>query len=247
MATKLKNMKITSVDLVEAGANQKADINFFKGRGEEMATENEQMMKSIQCLNEKLDALLKSTSESEVSENSEITPENSGIIPEEPEVIEEIPEETPEMEVEKSADISDVKKLIDVQLSDIRKENEQIRKENAQLKKTIELSKYEQIAKKYEVIGENPKELAQTLYDYQQAGGDFYQNYISILDKAYDIQNNSDVFKEFGSSRSNDENSRVDSVIKSYTENGLSEYEAYAKAAIEHPELMAEYDELYRG
>lgn len=31
MATKLKNMRLTSVDLVRRGANQEADICFFKG------------------------------------------------------------------------------------------------------------------------------------------------------------------------------------------------------------------------
>lgn len=31
MATKLKNMRLTSVDLVPAGANQEADICLFKG------------------------------------------------------------------------------------------------------------------------------------------------------------------------------------------------------------------------
>ncbi|MGN0999681.1 MAG: hypothetical protein ACI4PO_09035 [Faecousia sp.] len=31
MATKLKNMRLTSVDLVPAGANQEADICLYKG------------------------------------------------------------------------------------------------------------------------------------------------------------------------------------------------------------------------
>ena len=30
MATKLKNLRLTSVDLVRAGANQEADISLFK-------------------------------------------------------------------------------------------------------------------------------------------------------------------------------------------------------------------------
>lgn len=34
MATKLKNMRLTSVDLVRRGANQEADICFFKGLNE---------------------------------------------------------------------------------------------------------------------------------------------------------------------------------------------------------------------
>ena len=35
MATKLKNMRLTSVDLVKSGANQKADICLFKSAEEE--------------------------------------------------------------------------------------------------------------------------------------------------------------------------------------------------------------------
>lgn len=40
MATKLKNMKVTSVDLVRAGANQEADICLFKSADTEEATES---------------------------------------------------------------------------------------------------------------------------------------------------------------------------------------------------------------
>lgn len=37
VATKLKNMKLTSVDLVRAGANQEADICLFKSADENEA------------------------------------------------------------------------------------------------------------------------------------------------------------------------------------------------------------------
>ena len=40
MATKLKNMKVTSVDLVRAGANQEADICLFKSADAVDATES---------------------------------------------------------------------------------------------------------------------------------------------------------------------------------------------------------------
>lgn len=45
MATKLKNMKLTSVDLVKAGANQKADICLYKSA--EGATTQEEAEKGI--------------------------------------------------------------------------------------------------------------------------------------------------------------------------------------------------------
>ena len=40
MATKLKKMKLTSVDLVRAGANQEADICLFKSADPPEATES---------------------------------------------------------------------------------------------------------------------------------------------------------------------------------------------------------------
>lgn len=40
MATKLKNMHLTSVDLVRAGANQEADICLYKSADTQEATEN---------------------------------------------------------------------------------------------------------------------------------------------------------------------------------------------------------------
>lgn len=47
MATKLKNMRLTSVDLVRAGANQEADICLFKGMGAEPRTEEPKPTKTV--------------------------------------------------------------------------------------------------------------------------------------------------------------------------------------------------------
>ena len=251
MPNKLKDLTITSVDLVEAGANQKANIQIVKGKDNEMPQNTEtsvdlnQLAKSIADLvSSQIDELLKSNSDnSEVIEN---TQENSEVIPEESEVIEETSEVT-EDDVAKAANAEEVKKLIELNLASIRKENSEIRKQNDELKKSLELVQYEQIAKKYEAIGENPKELANKLYKYKQAGDDFYTDYISILDKSLSVQNETGVFKEFGTSKTNDNGSQIDTVIKSYIEKGLTEFEAYEKAALDHPELLREYDESYRG
>ena len=244
MPNKLKDLTITSVDLVEAGANQKANIQIVKGKDNEMPQNTEtsvdlnQLAKSIADLvSSQIDELLKSNSDnSEVIEN---TQENSEVIEETSEVTED--------DVAKAANAEEVKKLIELNLASIRKENSEIRKQNDELKKSLELVQYEQIAKKYEAIGENPKELANKLYKYKQAGDDFYTDYISILDKSLSVQNVTGVFKEFGTSKTNDNGSQIDTVIKSYIEKGLTEFEAYEKAALDHPELLREYDESYRG
>ncbi len=47
MATKLKNVRLTSVDLVRAGANQEADICLFKGMGAEARTEEPNPTKTV--------------------------------------------------------------------------------------------------------------------------------------------------------------------------------------------------------
>ncbi len=49
MATKLKNMKLTSVDLVRAGANQEADIGLFKSAGPQ-AEYDEALVKSARSI-----------------------------------------------------------------------------------------------------------------------------------------------------------------------------------------------------
>jgi hypothetical protein len=46
MATKLKKMHLTSVDLVRAGANQEADICLFKSAGEKQDAPGKTISKS---------------------------------------------------------------------------------------------------------------------------------------------------------------------------------------------------------
>lgn len=48
MATELKKIKLTSVDLVRAGANQEAEIDLFKSAGAEV--HHEALSKSVRSI-----------------------------------------------------------------------------------------------------------------------------------------------------------------------------------------------------
>lgn len=224
MANRLTDMEITSVDLVEAGANQKANIEIVKGKA---MTEqfNEEMISQI--IEKKLQELLKANEEAtETVEETVETVETE---------VEDVASEDVEKSAVTNAYILKMAEKIDI-----------VKAENAELKKKLEMRDYEEIAKKYEVTGHNPKELAQKLYKAKNTGNEFYDFYVAELDNALAIQEQSGIFKEIGTSRENEQGS-LKTVFKGYEDAGISSLEWYEKAASEYPELLEEYDRMYRG
>lgn len=123
----------------------------------------------------------------------------------------------------------------------------------AAIEKQVEMENYRQIAKSYAVLGENETELADNLYNLAKSDKASYDAFIAVLDKSKDLVEKSGVFAEIGKSdRGMTGGSTVDKVEAAANEimksdATMTREQAVAKAWIDHPELIAEYDAQYRA
>ena len=263
MATKLKKMRLTSVDLVRAGANQKADICLYKsantGQIDNQRKDGSNMIKIDKSLFtpeelEQYEALIaKASVDPEIGEE-EMEKEKPPFPPrrEETEKADDDFDDEEDFELDKkrgckkSADDYErealFKSVIDRQEARI-----------ADLEKSLAMKGFTEIAKKYAVLGENPEELAKTLYDMSQADGDLYNRYVDSLEKSLDLVEKSGMFAEIGKSRfqagASTTVGKVEAIAKSYMENdaALTYDSALAKAWENNPDLVAEYDMEYKA
>lgn len=113
-----------------------------------------------------------------------------------------------------------------------------------------------EVAKKYEILGQKPDELGAQLYDLKKSDEKMYNTCISMLDGQLALIEKSPTFAEIGKS-----GNRGSSVAGGTAEDkadakareimkadpSISYTDAIAKAWIDNPELMDEYDEEYFG
>ncbi len=107
------------------------------------------------------------------------------------------------------------------------------------------------VAKKYEILGKKPEELAVTLKSLKDAGGNLYDDMIAMLDASKAAVEKAGTFGELGKSGGTG-TSGADAAwakIEKHAEElkkaspNLTKAEAIDKAAAEHPELVAEYEQ----
>lgn len=137
----------------------------------------------------------------------------------------------------------------------LKKELEAVR----ELRKSMEMKEYMDIAKKYEGIGKKPEDLAKTLYEMKQAGDGVYKSYMDALDEQVSIVEKSGLFVEIGKSGSNGPSyvavgkSEAEGKIEALaaeirkSDASISYHESIAKAWEQNPDLIAAYDDAYRG
>lgn len=119
------------------------------------------------------------------------------------------------------------------------------------LEKSAEMKEFTDIAKKYAALGENEEELAQTLYDMKKSNEANYNAYISTLDRSLNLVEKSGLFTEIGKSAQGSGASdatgkaeaRAQEIMKA--DPSIDHATAIAKAWIEDPALLAQYDEEY--
>ena len=121
------------------------------------------------------------------------------------------------------------------------------------LKKSIEMKDMTEIAKKYAPLGKNETELAQTLYDMKKSNEANYNAYIAVLDESLGLVEKSGLFTEVGKSFSGNPAGGVVAKVEAAANDimksdaSLTREEAIAKAWIDHPEFVREYDAEYKG
>lgn len=102
------------------------------------------------------------------------------------------------------------------------------------------------VAKKYELIGKKAEELAPVLKSLKDAGGNAYDQMISVLDAGLDVVEKSGMFTEIGKRGDGDVNAWVtiekhaSDIQKSFP--SLTREQAIDKACAAHPELVQEYE-----
>ena len=123
-----------------------------------------------------------------------------------------------------------------------------------ELKKSIEMKDMTEIAKKYAPLGKKEDDLAQTLYDMKKSNEANYNAYVAILDESLAMVQKSGLFAEVGKSAGGYSTAggavakveaAANEIMKS--DASLSRDEAIAKAWIDHPELVREYEAEYKG
>ncbi len=127
--------------------------------------------------------------------------------------------------------------------------------ELATLKKSYEMDKMIEVAKKYAPLGKKEEELAQTLLDMKKSNEANYNAYIAILDESLGYVEKSGLFSEVGKSARGSSVAGGSAVDKAEAKAreiqksnpGMSHDEAIAKAWMENPDLVAEYDKEYFG
>lgn len=263
MATKLKKMRLTSVDLVRAGANQKADICLYKSANPpnyncQTRKEGNSMIKIDKSLFsaeelEMYNALIeKAMVDPEVGEE-EMEKEKPPVAPKRRAIYRDDEEDFDfEDDLDKGCGTRTRKSIAaedDVFKTAIERQEARI----AELEKSLAMKEFSEIAKKYAALGENEEELAKTLYDMYQASEETYNKYINTLNKSLELVEKSGLFSEIGKSAgmngSADVLGRVEEIAKSYmkSDSSLNRYQALAKAWGDNPELIAEYDREYRA
>ena len=120
------------------------------------------------------------------------------------------------------------------------------------LEKSIEMNEFTEIAKKYAPLGEKEDELADTLYAMKKSSEENYNAYIGVLEKSLSLVEKSGVFAEIGKSASGATGNTVDKISAAADEIMKSDAtitrdQAVAKAWIENPELVAEYEKEYNA
>lgn len=266
MATKLKNLKITSTDLVDQGANPDAHICLFKS-----AQPPDLPCKEVKEASEgELDLLLEEEPElNETEEDSmkkglekEMTPEDKkafedlakryGMEVTEKEVVvtveKKVEVETP---VEKGADALLLEKNYQenvAKMAELEKELGSAKEEMASMKKSLVLKELEELAAPYEMLGKKKEELAQTLYKMRDSGEEVFSEYKKSLDEQLALVGKSNMFNEVGSSNSGSgsvEKNLDGKVAEIQKRDGIPRAEAMVKAYEENPEMALEYEKNY--
>lgn len=170
---------------------------------------------------------------------------------------EEVEDEKPPVPPKKKTEKAEVDDVEDTKKSAPEEVNPEIKKaleEVAELKKSIEMSQMAQVAKKYAPLGKKEEELTQTLYDMKKSNEANYNAYVAILDEQLALVEKSGIFAEIGKSAGgqsagggveNKIETKAAEIMKA--DPNMDYTTAIAKAWEQSPDLLAEYDQEYRG
>lgn len=159
----------------------------------------------------------------------------------------EVPEVPPVKKPTKKAEVEDMEKSASPEIKAALEELQE-------LKKSIEMKDMTEIAKKYAPLGKKEADLAQTLYDMKKSSPANYEAYVAILDESLGMVEKSGLFTEVGKSAGGYSvaggavakvEAAANEIMKS--DASMTREEAIAKAWIDNPEFVREYEAEYKG
>ena len=162
------------------------------------------------------------------------------------EMQDEIPEVPPVKKPTQKAEVEDMEKSASPEITAALEELQT-------LKKSIEMKDMTEVAKKYAPLGKKEDELAQTLYDMKKSNEANYNAYVAILDESLAMVEKSGLFTEVGKSFSGNPTggtlakveAAANEIMKS--DSSMTREEAVAKAWIDNPDFVREYEAEYKG
>ena len=221
MPTKLKNLKLTSVSLVNQGANQRAEIDLKKRKDPDATKEG--------FLKRLLDFVKKSGYKQEDVEAELDDIEKRYGSDDQPATVEETkPEEVGKSLVAiPSEDPKNQPNNVYKDLSpEVQKEIEELKK----YKKAAEDRELHDVAKRYEILGKKDEDLFPVLKFLKAASKDAYDQFIAGLDSAKESVEKSGIFDEIGKSGTgtmpstsiakSQAEGKIDNIAKGYIEKG---------------------------
>lgn len=241
MAAKLKNLKITSTDLVDQGANPDACIKLFKRKDD--FEENTIIKKFINAV---INLIRKEEPDTMKIDKSKMTEDEQRIFN----------DFEKRYSVEEEHSIKDAKPIeTDFKVKKILDEFEKFKKakdtEIEELRKNLEIEKLTAMAKKYEIIGKNPNEIANKLYELKKANVMVYNDYLALLDENLSTVEKSGLFTEIGKNTSGSAEiaKKIEMSAAEIQKRaaGINIHSAIVKAWEDNPELAIEYEREYMG
>lgn len=226
MANKLKDLKITSVDLCPQGANQEAYIKFFKSEeeGGEKVEKKRGLMDLIkkafgldndeEAIQVKNDLIQEIKEEEEVKdkhpekETKETKEKDEGVDKMSTINLNELTEEQRKKiqaiingtvgKEDKPEGVPEKEEVEKEDNSEIKKEYENIQKELVDVKKELRITKMAKEFTKYETLGKNSEEIAKQYIELENVSEDIAKSFVETLDDALKIQEESGIFKTAG-------------------------------------------------
>ena len=269
MATKLKNLKITSVDLVEQGANPDAHIKLYKsksGQGQTAMEKNSLLDRLMQRLasmvgdylkeKELQDRETRKVEESEENLSSAEGKAEAGEKAKETAVSNEREKQQAEMVSLEYHRLTPKEKQFLRGLAEkygrSKTENAQVTKAKAELiqvEKQLERAQTMAIAKEYAILGKAADSLCDTLLELKSKSSRGYEAFLDTLEEEKLLIEKSGVFCEMG--KRGEKGASADgwgkimqAADRLQKENpALTRASAIQKACVNYPQLVADYEE----
>lgn len=249
-ATKLEDLRLTSVDFCKVGANQEALILLKKSVAEGSKTMEEGWKEFTEKAAKSMEESFTSIMEDGTLEKAQKTQMLRKSMNEFFDTAKEFSETVAKnMSEQKKQTAIDTEKSVSAtkrpelhpEVKKALEEAEILKAELEEMKKSVEIGKMELVAKKYEVIGKKPEELAPKLYEMKKSGGTAFNDYVTLLDEQVEMVEKSGIFKEVGSNRSGGGNAemQLEMRIKDLrkADSALTYEQAFVRACDEDPEL----------